>query len=234
MVKTALFSGRDIVIKKNLAGLEKDLINRIKTGYPRVQNVILCSVKPDDPLLVDMLRQCFGYVLILDENTPVPVKNMYQTPGTLGKDRLAGVVGANNIYPDRNVLIIDAGTAITYDVVDDQNRYIGGNISPGLTMRFRALHDFTGRLPLVEPKTEVPFLAGNTEDAIAGGVQNGIVFEMDSCITLFKKKFKDLIIIFTGGDAEFFDKKLKSTIFVDPDLILRGLNRILIYNVENK
>ena len=236
LVKTAVFSGQDIVSRLFLTTLGIDEVNTLASEYPGIKHVIICSVKPDDSSLADKLRQRFGHIINFTENTPVPVENLYETTETLGKDRLAGVIGANNIFPSSNVLIIDAGTAITFDVVDSHNRYIGGNISPGIGMRFRALHEFTGKLPLVEPQTAVsfPLLARKTKDSIIAGVQNGIIFETDSYISLLKESFEDLKIILTGGYTNFFDKKLKNTIFVDPDLILKGLNRILIYNVENK
>ncbi len=208
-------------------------ISNLASSYPEIKNTIICSVR-ETGNLAQMVREHFPSLIIFDENTPLPFENLYLTGSTLGKDRLAAVAGANNIYPDRNVLVIDAGTAITFDLIDEQNRYLGGNISPGLMMRFRALHEFTERLPLLKPTTGVPFLAKKTEDAIAAGVQNGIIFEIESYADRLSEQFSDLIVIFTGGDAKFFDKKLKSTIFADPDLILTGLNRILTYNVKKK
>ncbi len=232
-IKTAVFSGPSLICKNQWTNLDNDEIRQLATNHPLIKYVILCSVKQENKTLAEKLKKQFGHLLVFDENTPVPLTSLYETGNTLGKDRLAAVAGANNNYPGRSVLVIDAGTAITFDMVDEFSRYLGGNISPGLSMRFRALHDFTGKLPLVEPKPEVPFLARKTEDAIAAGVQNGIVFEMESYISRCKEQFRDLIIIFTGGDSKHFDKKLKSTIFADPDLVLTGLNRILTYNVEN-
>jgi type III pantothenate kinase len=233
-VKIAIFSGGTLIDKNSLPALKMADIDLLETKHQSIENVILCSVRPYDPVLTARLERSFGRVIVFDEKTPVPVVNMYETPETLGKDRLAGIVGANNIYPAKNVLVVDAGTAMTFDLIDEHSQYLGGNISPGLNMRLRALHEFTGKLPLVSAKQEVQLLARNTHDAIASGVLNGMVFEIDSYIMALKQTLGDLTVLLTGGDAIFFDKKLKSTIFVDPDLILQGLNRILSYNVENK
>ncbi len=234
MVKTAVFSDSVLVYKKQWTDIGNNELNEIRSGYPEIENVILCSVRADNQDIINALRNLFPYLLVLDEDTAIPIENMYKTKSTLGKDRLAAVIGANNIFPGRNVLVVDAGTAITYDMIDEFNRYLGGNISPGMSLRFMSLHKFTGKLPLVTQKNNIRLLANNTEDAIASGVQNGIVFEIESYIDRLKEQFRDLAIIFTGGDSKYFDKKLKSTIFVDPNLIFTGLNRILNYNVEKK
>ncbi len=232
LVKTAVFSGSVMRNKNQWPDLGTLEIDKIRSGHPGINNVIICSVRPDNQTLINKLKSSFPHLLVFDENTPIPVKNLYETKSTLGKDRLAAVIGANNNYPDRNVLVIDAGTAITYDVVDENNCYLGGSISPGMLLRFKSLHEFTGRLPLVRKRSNVKLVARNTEEAIASGVQNGIIFEIESYIYNLKKQFRDMVIIFTGGDAKHFDKKLKSTIFVDSNLIFTGLNRILTYNVE--
>jgi type III pantothenate kinase len=173
-------------------------------------------------------------VIFLNENTPVPITTGYETPATLGKDRLAAAVGANYLQPDKNILVIDAGTAITYEFIDSKGVYAGGNISPGLTTRFRALNHFTGKLPLVNETEDVPFIGSNTEMAIIAGVVNGIVFEMDGYIDTLKAQYKDFFVFLTGGHSFYFERRLKNHIFADPNLVLTGLNRILEYNAENK
>ena len=233
MVKTAVFSGSEMKAVNNWPDIGPAEVLELRSKYPQIKNVILCSVRPENPDLINQLNSNFPFLLIFDEDTEIPLENLYRTKNTLGKDRLAAVTGANNNYPGRNVLVVDLGTAITYDLVDEFNCYLGGNISPGMTLRFRALHEFTGRLPLVQPKQKIKFMADNTEDAIAAGVEKGIIFEIESYINILENQYRNMIIIFTGGDAKYFDKKLKNTIFVDPFLILTGLNRILIYNAEN-
>ena len=129
-------------------------------------------------------------------------------------------------------MVIDAGTAITYDFINDKNEYIGGNISPGLKLRFRALYHFTDKLPLMEPKNYNQLYGLSTEEAILAGVQNGMIYEVDKTIEKFKEFYSNLKVIITGGDAEFFDKKLKYSFFVHFNLVALGLNRILEYNGE--
>ncbi len=139
-------------------------------------------------------------------------------------------MGANYLYPGKNVLVVDAGTAITYDFIDENGEYAGGNISPGIEMRFKALNRFTGRLPLVRQKNPDKLVGQTTEEAILAGVMQGVVFEVEGTIRAFKENYKNLIVIITGGDAIFFDNKLKNYFFVHFNLIAIGLNRILEYN----
>lgn len=233
MVKTAVFSGEIMQGSTGSENIGTTELAEIKSEYPQIKNVILCSVRREDPELNDLLRSFFPNLHFFNEFTRIPLEILYRTGKTLGRDRLAAVTGANNIYPGRNVLVVDLGTAITYDLVDEYDRYVGGNISPGMSLRFRALHEFTERLPLVGPKKRTSIISETTELAIASGVQKGIVFELGSYISCLKKQYKGLKIIFTGGDAKYFVKKLKSTIFVDPFLVFKGLNRILSYNAEN-
>ncbi len=234
VVKAAVFSQQKIIERFRREQFGKEQTDLIKNRWHGIENVILCSVRAGDITLFGYLNESFPFVIMLDDDTEVPVTNLYRTPATLGKDRLAAVAGARNNYPGRNVLVVDAGTAVTFDLVDEQGRYLGGNISPGISMRFRALHEFTGKLPLVSPPDGTGFIADNTENSIAWGVVNGILYEIETYIGIIKQKYTDPVIIFTGGDAGYFDKKVKSTIFVDPDLVLTGLNAILNHNVSKK
>ncbi|TVR73607.1 MAG: type III pantothenate kinase [Marinilabiliales bacterium] len=233
-VKVAVFRQQKIIASFRWEQIGEEQAGLVKNRWPGIENVILCSVREDDEKHFGYLNDSFPFVIMLDDNTEVPVTNLYTTPATLGKDRLAGVAGARNNYPGRTVLVVDAGTAVTFDLVDEQGRYLGGNISPGISMRLRALHEFTGKLPLVSPPEKAGFIADNTENAIAWGVVNGILYEIETYIGTIKQKYTDPVIIFTGGDAGYFDKKVKSTIFVDPDLVLTGLNVILNHNVSKK
>jgi type III pantothenate kinase len=132
------------------------------------------------------------------------------------------------------LLVIDAGTAITYELLEASGKYKGGNISPGMTTRFKALNQFTKKLPLVSETEDVPFLGRDTTSAIQAGVVNGIVFEMDGYIDALKVEYPSLLVFLTGGHSFYFERRLKNTIFADINLVLTGLNRILEYNVENK
>lgn len=169
-------------------------------------------------------------VLYLGADTPLPVENLYETPRTLGYDRMAAVVGANALCPGRDLLVIDAGTCITYEFIDALGRYHGGNISPGLQMRFKALHQFTGRLPLVEPDGRLLPLGKDTETAIRSGILRGMEYEISGYIQSMKHKYPELLVFLTGGNEFSFDTNLKNIIFADKFLVLKGLNRILNYN----
>ena len=205
-------------------------IDQIYSQYA-IQTCILSSVVDEDKDVIDVLRARNKVFINFNHLTPIPVKNNYNTPETLGKDRLAAIIGAAYLKPAGNILVIDAGTAITYDFIDAQNTYHGGNIAPGIELRLRALSEFTKKLPYVKIKTESPFLGNNTETAINSGVLYGMVFEIDGYIDTLKKKYPDLSTFLTGGSIIYFDTKLKNTIFAEKFLVLIGLNRILKYNV---
>lgn len=214
--------------------LTVDHLKMLKEEHPQMKRAILSTVKPENEEINSFLKDHFEQFVNLDKHTRLPIENLYQTPETLGKDRLAAAVGANELFPNQNLLVIDAGTAITYDLVSEQNQFIGGNISPGLEMRFKALNQFTGKLPLVSYSDNFQPIGRNTTEAIRAGVQNGILFEMAQNIDFFNRNYQNLQIIMTGGDSYFFDKKLNYSIFVHFNLTLIGLNRILEHNAENK
>ncbi|MEJ7647283.1 MAG: type III pantothenate kinase [Chryseolinea sp.] len=168
---------------------------------------------------------------ILDASLPLPIQNKYATPHTLGVDRIAGVCGAHSMFPASDCLVIDAGTCITYDMIDRSGYFLGGGISPGMRMRFQAVHTFTAKLPLINPVPLVPLIGDTTETCIQSGVINGLTAELNGIITQYQQKFEGLRVILSGGDTRFFENKLKGTIFAVPELVLSGLNSILNYNV---
>ncbi len=227
--KFSVMNRGEVLITVPVDELKPEHIGLLKHEYPDLQKAILCSVK-DYPVALKAELERFEKFIELDENTPLPVKNLYKTPETLGKDRIAAAVGAFDLYPESNLLIIDAGTAITYDIVNASGEFLGGNISPGIEMRFQALHTFTGKLPLVKRQSFDKLFGTTTEEAILAGVQNGVIFEVDKAIDTFKDFYKNLKVIITGGNAEFFDRKLKNSFFVNFNLIALGLNRILEHN----
>ena len=171
-------------------------------------------------------------LLRFSPSTPVPITNRYRTPETLGSDRLAAVIGASSLKPATDLLIIDAGTCITYEVIDARGNYWGGNIAPGMQMRLRALHEFTARLPLVEAEGEVPGMGYSTETAIRSGVLRGMKYEIEGYIKSMRSKFPHLQVFLTGGDHINFDTNIKNSIFSDRYLVPRGLNKILDFNEE--
>jgi type III pantothenate kinase len=232
--KVAIFNNRRILKNIILDEFNQDVLYELKAQYPDLIQAILCSVADRDEQLVEIIKKEFDLFIELNYLTPVPIENLYESRETLGQDRLAAAVGANYLFPDSDLLVIDAGTAITYDVIDSQNRYLGGNISPGLETRFRALHEFTNKLPLVEISDQWPLIGRTTEEAIRAGVQAGVLYEMDTMIDRIRDQWIDIKVVLTGGDSFFFDQKLKNTIFVMFELTLLGLNRILEYNAEKK
>lgn len=230
--KFSVFNRGEVLITVPVDEFQPQHIEVLKTEHPSLEKVILSSVKEYSPELKNSLKKNFNTFIELDFDTPLPLENRYLSKETLGKDRIAAAVGAFDLYPDNNMLIIDAGTAITYDFVNEKNQYLGGNISPGLKMRFKALNQFTGKLPLMEQRENVKLFGQTTEEAILAGVQNGIIYEVEKTIENFKIFYSNLKVIITGGDAEFFDKKLKNSFFVHFNLVAIGLNRILEHNGE--
>lgn len=168
-------------------------------------------------------------LIVIDEKTKLPLTNCYKTPSTLGSDRLMAAVGASAMFPGRNCLIFDFGTAITIDFVTAAGEFSGGNISPGMRSRFRALNDYTQKLPLVETPESVSPFGGTTKEAIESGVILGLIFEIEG----YMKSFPEYIYIFTGGDAIYFAEKSKSSIFVVYNLVLMGLARVAEYYAKS-
>ena len=168
---------------------------------------------------------------VVSSQTPMPFNNAYTTPHTLGVDRMVLVAGAQKEYPEEPVLIIDAGTCLTYDFKDANGTYQGGAISPGLQMRFKAMHEFTARLPYLEiADTEINVIGKSTNEAMQSGVVNGMVAEIDGLIDWYKGKFEGLKIILTGGDGQFLSGRLKNGIFANSNFLLTGLNYIIVFN----
>jgi type III pantothenate kinase len=232
-LKAAVFKNGRIISSVFGNSRNYSIINQIIENKAITKTIVSSVVDVENDFIND-LKSKVSPVIFLNENTPVPITVEYKTPATLGKDRLAAATGANYLKPGKNILVIDAGTAITYEFIDSEGVFAGGNISPGLTTRFQALNRFTEKLPLVSETEYVPFTGYNTETAIIAGVVNGIIFEMDGYIDALKARYKDFFVFLTGGHAFYFESRLKNHIFADPNLVLTGLNRILDYNAENK
>lgn len=194
-----------------------------------IKKAIISSVRSiPKKLLSSVKKQC--PVHVLGKDTKLPFKNLYKTPETLGRDRVAGLAGAHALYPGSNVLVIDAGTCITIDFLYADGKYYGGTISPGLTMKFKALHTFTGKLPLVKLREFENNFGVSTETSILSGVVNGSIAEIQKSIDYYKSKYIDLKVLMCGGDAAYLVERLKSSIFAVPGLVLTGLNELLEYN----
>lgn len=197
-----------------------------------VQNVILSTVGKD--LSADMEQKfsdLFRFIR-LDATTPLPFENRYKTPHTLGKDRLAAVAGAQALFPGQACLVVDAGTCITLDVLSATGAYLGGNIAPGIPMRLRAMHEFTQRLPLVDMGPLTGLLGDSTHTALRNGAQLGAALEIEAMAQRLCTEMNEIIIVLTGGDAVRLAESLKNEIFVQPNLVLIGLNKILSHHVE--
>lgn len=228
--KFSVFHRGEVLITVPVDEMLPQHIEVLQNEYPGMKQAILSTVKNYSPELKAALQERFDKFIELDSTTPLPVENLYESGETLGKDRIAAVVGAFDLFPGENLLVIDAGTAITFDIINEKGQFLGGNISPGIEMRYDALHKFTGKLPRVLQKEQNKLFGVTTEEAIRAGVQNGVIFEVDMTIDAFKKFYTNLKVIITGGNAEFFDKKLKNSFFVNFNLTALGLNRILEYN----
>lgn len=168
--------------------------------------------------------------LIAKTDTAVPIEIDYDTPETLGIDRLCAAIGAKATFPNENVLVIDIGTCVKYEFVSSAGVYKGGNISPGLEMRFKALNHYTSKLPLLEPKKVEKLFGSSTNEAIRLGVQQGLLLEIEAIIEKTNTLHPNTKTIITGGDSSFFANEFKTHIFADLLLVLRGLNEIYLHN----
>ncbi len=230
--KVAVFDSGSIVQIICIEQFNTARLGDIVHRYPGINKAILSSVAGIEHGLIASLKEAFGFFIEFGHQTIAPIVNLYETKETLGHDRIAAAVGAGTLFPGKELLVIDAGSAITFDLIDKQNRFLGGNISPGLSMRYRSLHEFTKNLPAIERSDQWPDIGKTTEEAIRAGVQNGMIYEIDGMIDHVLMDWPECQVILTGGDLFFFEKKLKNTIFVKYEITLIGLNRILEYNAE--
>lgn len=172
-------------------------------------------------------------VHFISHNDPFPFINHYATPQTLGIDRMVLAAGATIQFPKQNRLVIDVGTCVTYDFIDDKDVYLGGAIAPGLRLRYESLHNYTAKLPLLESKSPDSFIGRSTAESIHSGVVNGFVYEIDGFIDEYKAHYSNFIIILTGGDTDFLAKRLKNTIFANSNFLLESLNQTFQYKIKN-
>jgi type III pantothenate kinase len=226
-IKTALFQNNELMQENYLSDLAQ-VLEWVKSTQPNF--TIISSVKKITEVYLKEVST-ITKTFFLDHSLPLPFKNLYQTPTTLGADRLAGIAGAMFFYPQKNCLVFDLGTCITIDFLNEKGEFEGGNISLGMQMRFRALHEFTSKLPYIQPSQKNNLTGKNTEQAIENGVIQGIILEIEGYIEAYKQKYTDLQVILCGGDTEYFADKIKNTIFAVPNLNLWGLYQILQYNV---
>ncbi|MBP7272494.1 MAG: type III pantothenate kinase [Saprospiraceae bacterium] len=227
--KFALFSSHNLVMQQahsvNVFAAAKAFAER-----QPIRHAILSASGNVPPELYVWLTTQFK-TIVLTHKTPIPIVNKYATPETLGKDRLAGVVGAFLEF-GTSCLVIDTGTSITYNLINGQGEFLGGNITPGIQMRLQSMHHFTAKLPLVSVDGDLPMVGYDTATALRTGACRGVVLEMDGFISSYQQEFVPLTAIVTGGNTEYFVNHLKNPIFADPNIVLKGLNKILQYNVQ--
>ncbi len=228
MTKTAVFENKKLIIEEIYEVFSKKNLE-IFLSHHSIKASILSSVTSSHDEIKEELKR-ISFFVELNSATSLPIKNHYKTPATLGNDRLANVVGANALFPEKNVLVIDAGTCLKFDFINSRDEYLGGAISPGLLIRYKALHQFTGRLPLLEPKENVKLTGDSTADSIHSGVVNGMIAEINGIVHQYDELSENLQLILCGGDARYFSNQLKNNIFAAPYLTLQGLNEILLYN----
>lgn len=231
-IKYAILVSGKVKEKRYCAEVElESLLGSLKE---KVSRVMLSSVKELDKDVIERLEKNYPQLHILTSNLKMPFENSYETPQTIGADRLALTAGAMYMFPASDVLIVDIGTCMTFDFIDSSSVYHGGAISPGLQMRFKALNEFTGKLPLIELQEPKNLIGKSTEESIRSGVVNGMLKELDGIIDAYKLRYPEVKIILTGGDALFFDNKLKNSIFADQDILLKGMYFILEQHADKK
>lgn len=232
-VKLAVFKHNSILSRKTV---QKNFfikeIEKIILAQPTITNAIVSSVDNFSKKEEQQLKKLVPCLVVVSKNIQLPFINKYSTPLTLGVDRIALIASAAVQYQKQNVLVIDAGTCITYDFLTAKNEYLGGAISPGLTIRYEALHNLTAKLPLLQPKDTTVLIGNSTETSIHSGIINGIINEVDGVIKQYQSQYADLTVILTGGDTNFLAKRLKSSIFANANFLLEGLNYLLKINID--
>ncbi|WP_029037770.1 type III pantothenate kinase [Salinimicrobium xinjiangense] len=232
LAKLAVFQQDELRNKTIIPNAEvSQIASEFFRQYPNIEKIMVSNVSAAK---VDLPSEVLEKTKLLELSavTPLPFKNLYTTPQTLGNDRKALVAAAVSQYPSRNVLVIDAGTCITFDFKNAAEEYLGGGISPGLKMRFLALNTFTANLPLVEAGEDHNLIGNSTVSSITSGVVNGTFMEIEGIIRAYSEKYEDLVTIITGGDATFLSVNLKNGIFANSNFLLEGLNFILEFNID--
>jgi type III pantothenate kinase len=230
--KLAVFENNDIVHFDAPAEITTSIIADILERFS-VSSAIISSVIHHDKMLENYIRShCI--LIVFDQYTLIPLINKYHAPESLGRDRLAAAVFGHHLFPQKEVLVIDAGTCIKCDFINAEAEYLGGSISPGLQMRFWALHNFTEKLPLIELSPYMDLIGKNTTESLLSGVINGSIAEIDGIIDRYKETYPEIQVVLSGGDAEYLVSKLKNKIFAVANIVLNGLKIILDYNDKQK
>jgi type III pantothenate kinase len=232
-LKLAVFNKQKLVEKKTISEEDfKSQLKELQKAFPKLDYAIVSSVGNFSEENLSILKKQIK-VHTLSHASKLPFTNNYKTPTTLGVDRMALVSAAAFQFPKENVLIIDAGSCITYDFLNAKNDYLGGAISPGISMRYKALNTFTANLPLLEKTIPETFIGNTTQSSMNVGVVNGVVHEIEGFISMYKSKFSDFTTILTGGDTHFLLDSIKNDIFANSNFLLEGLNHILEINKDS-
>lgn len=229
-IKAAVFEDTAL-LQKFVFGIEDVVaaLGKIFSDYPQIAKSVLSSVGNSHPELLSELNKRTTLVTI-GRDSSFPFINRYATPETLGIDRMVLSAGAVLRFPKANRLVIDAGTCITYDFVNSDDNYLGGAISPGLQLRYNAMHTFTAKLPLLYAEMPEKYMGNTTEASMHSGAVNGLIYELEGFVRQYSEQYQELTIILTGGDAEFLAKRLKNTIFANSNFLLESLNLFYLYN----
>ena len=231
--KISVFAGEEKVASKRFEQLTLQNLEEFLANHVGVTRAIYSSVVGDDQTIVDYLGNRYGKCYVLNHKLPMPLEIGYASPATLGHDRIAAAVGAVHLYGEQNLLVVDLGTAITYDFVEGGKKYVGGNIAPGLKLRFGGLADYCVALPKVGTDGDVPILGYDTPTAIRSGVVMGVVSEISHMAALLEKRYGKVKVVLTGGDSNYICGKLQDlNVEICDDLVTIGLNRILQYNEQ--
>ena len=225
LLKIALFEKSELIQKFKFSENYKRNIEDIISKY-KVTHSIISNVGRIDDSIISILKESTNLLLVSNQ-LKIPFKNLYKSKNTLGQDRLALVSAAAFNFPNENVLIVDVGSCITYDFKNNNNEYLGGGISPGISMRFKSLNTFTSNLPLIDFDNIHKLIGNNTKNSINSGVINGTISEINGIIQQYCEEFKNIRIILTGGDSNFLLKRIKNSIFADQNFLLVGLNKLL-------
>ncbi len=229
-IKIGVFDASVIVSKTVIKQDEfVETLQKIQKDFSTINNAIISSVSDVTKNDLAFLKSHYN-TLVVDHSVQMPFNNHYTTPLTLGVDRLALIAAAVDQYPQKNVLVIDAGTCITYDFKNDKEEYLGGAIAPGIRLRYNSLNNFTAKLPLLDQTAPKKLIGDSTEEAIHSGVIHGVLYEINGVIEEYCNIYPDLTVILTGGDAHFLSKRLKNGIFATSNFLLEGLNHILAFN----
>ena len=226
--KIGVFNQKDLLTVLTFDNSKEINLKEIISNFDIQQSIISGTIEIPEYIL-DALKELPNH-LILDTNTRLPFQNKYSSKDTLGKDRLALIAAAQANYPNQNNLVIGCGTCITFNFINTKNEFLGGSIHPGLKMRLKAMHTFTGKLPLVELENNADLIGNDTKSNMLAGVLVAASKEIDGMIDEYLVKFPEMNVIITGGDADFLVYRLKNEIFAVPNFTLMGLNHILEYN----